>query len=83
MMDVMLLVVMPCTICWQGGQSIDDLRAAKITGAQMKGRTARQRGGHVALGDHTADQQITQQRQEQRRPTPITAQALHHTGGTP
>ena len=50
----------------EGGERIDNLRAAQVARTQMERRTAGQRRGHVALGNDAARKEVAQQGQQGR-----------------
>ena len=61
---VMVVVMsMPLRLRGEGGERIDNLRAAQIARTPMERRAAGQRRGHMPLGNNGADEEIAQQGQ--------------------
>ena len=78
---VMVMVVsMPLRLRGEGGERIDNLRAAQIARTPMERGAAGQRRGHVALGNDGADEAIAQQGQQGRKPLSRRAQAQQTPG---
>ena len=79
---VMVMVVSrPVRLRGEGGERIDNLRAAQIARTPMERGAAGQRRGHVALGNDGADEEITQQGQQGHKAPSRRAQAQQTPGG--
>ena len=78
---VMVVVSMPVRVRGEGGERIDNLRAARIARTPMERGAAGQRRGHVALGNDGADEEITEQGQQGRKAPSRRAQAQQTPGG--
>ena len=80
---VMVVVMsMPVRLRGEGGERIDNLRAAQVARTPMERRAAGQRRGHVALGNDGADEEIAQQGQQGRKAPLRRAQAQQTPGAT-
>ena len=78
---VMVMVVsMAVRVRGEGGERIDNLRAAQIARTPMERGAAGQRRGHVALGNDGADEEIAQQGQQGRKAPSRRAQAQQTPG---
>ena len=74
-MVMVMVMVMALRLRGEGGERIDNLRAAQIARAPMERGAAGQRRGHMALGDDGADEAIAQQGQQGRKAPSRRAQA--------
>ena len=77
---VMVMVMVPVRVRGEGGERIDNLRAARIAGTPMERGAAGQRRGHVTLGNDGADEEIAQQGQQGRKAPSRRAQARQTPG---
>ena len=77
---VMVMVSMPVRLRGEGGERIDNLRAAQIARTPMERGAAGQRRGHVPLGNDSADEDIAQQGQQGRKAPSRRAQAQQTPG---
>lgn len=79
-MVMVMVVSRPLRLRGEGGERIDNLRAAQIARTPMERCAAGQRRGHVALGNDGADEDIAQQGQQGRKPPSRRAQAQQTPG---
>ena len=83
MVMVMVMVMsMPLRLRGEGGERIDNLRAAQIARTPMERGAASQRRGHMALGNDGAGEDIAQQGQQGRKAPSRRAQAQQTPGRT-
>ena len=75
-----MVMVVPVRVRGEGGERIDNLRAARIARTPMERGAAGQRRGHVALGNDGADEEIAQQGQQGRKAPSRRAQAQQTPG---
>ena len=78
---MVMVVSMPVRLRGEGGERLDNLRAAQIARTPMERGAAGQRRGHVALRNDGADEDIAQQGQKRRKAPSRRAQAQQTPGG--